>query len=145
MQVVAHSNGGLVTFVTMNRRPELFHSVVFAGVPFHGFIGAMTDFHLSKAVGLNYSILSKKVIATFPTTYSFFSLDPNESGLLTVDGKHIPADMFSVGEWKFHRLGFFSPPKNPQKEPKEPTPEQLRHMRKCLKTAKRFRLANTSI
>ena len=34
IQVVAHSMGGLITFVALNRRPDLFHSVLFAGVRF---------------------------------------------------------------------------------------------------------------
>ena len=35
VQVVAHSMGGLITLVTLNRRPELFHSVLFAGKVFY--------------------------------------------------------------------------------------------------------------
>src|SRR6185436_141041 len=31
IQVVAHSMGGLITLAAIHRRPELFHSVVFAG------------------------------------------------------------------------------------------------------------------
>jgi len=99
----------------------------------------MTDFHLSQRLGLNYSLLSKKVLFTFPTTYSFFALNPEESGLITADGKNISADMFAVGEWKFHQLGIFSPnAKDPSKK-KDIGPEKIRHMQKCLKVAKRFR------
>jgi len=45
VQVVAHSMGGLVTHVAMSRRPDLFHSVLFAGVPFEPGVGFIEDIH----------------------------------------------------------------------------------------------------
>jgi hypothetical protein len=35
-QVVAHSMGGLVALHVLQRRPDLFHSILFAGCPFEG-------------------------------------------------------------------------------------------------------------
>lgn len=37
--------GGLITMVALNKRPELFQSVLFAGVPFMPGVGFLEDLH----------------------------------------------------------------------------------------------------
>src|SRR2546430_11641135 len=45
VQVAAHSMGGLITFGALNRRPDLFHSALFAGVPFGASVSFLEDMH----------------------------------------------------------------------------------------------------
>lgn len=100
VQVVAHSMGGLVTMALLTRRPELFQSVVFAGVPFVGGIGFLPDLHEGVSTGLNSRILSPEVLATFPSVYSLFANAPNALVGETVD-------FFDAEEWKRLGLGMF--------------------------------------
>lgn len=82
IQVVAHSNGGLITLCVLNRYPELFHSVVFAGTPFEGGVGILSDLHLGSSIGFNKRLIGKPVSFSFPTSYVFFPTDPTKSHLL---------------------------------------------------------------
>eukprot|EP00124_Ichthyophonus_hoferi_P004939 Ihof_evm1s619 gene=Ihof_evmTU1s619 len=43
VQVIAHSMGGLITLSLLLRRSDLFHSVVFVGVPFKPELGFLPD------------------------------------------------------------------------------------------------------
>lgn len=81
IQVVAHSMGGLITFAALNRRPDLFHSVLFAGVPFGHNISFLEDMQIGTATGLNRRILSPNVLFSFASIYSLFPLDKRNSGL----------------------------------------------------------------
>src|SRR5205085_7411744 len=65
IQVMAHSMGGLIAFVALNRRPELFHSMLFAGVPFGSGISFLEDLHSGTSSGFNSRILSPQVYFTF--------------------------------------------------------------------------------
>ena len=111
VEVVAHSMGGLITLSVLNRRPELFHSVVFAGVPFDGGIGFLPDLQKGTANGLNKKILSPSVLATFPSVYSLF---PNHGGnLLGADGGPVSVDFYHAEDWKRLRLGPYSRNRKP--------------------------------
>jgi len=71
IQVVAHSMGGMITLAVLNKCPELFNSVLFAGVPFGGNC-YLADMMVGETTGLNMKILDPSVIFTFTSYYSFF-------------------------------------------------------------------------
>src|SRR6185436_20539033 len=96
--VVAHSMGGLIALSLLNRRPELFHRVVFAGVPFRGGIGFLPDLHVGRATGLNGKIAGRDVLATFPSVFSLFPL-VNEQ-LVEADGSPAPMDFYDADAWE---------------------------------------------
>ena len=108
IQVVAHSMGGLITFVALNRRPDLFHSVLFAGVPFGHNISFLEDMHCGIAIGLNTTILSPQVLFTFASPYSLFPWNTRDSGLVEVNGHGIPHNWYSAEDWERHKLGIFA-------------------------------------
>lgn len=130
VKVVAHSMGGLLTLALLNRRPEIFHSVVFAGVPFAGGIGFLPDLHVGTPVGLNRRILAPEVLFSFPSVYSLFPTDG--SGLENAQGQPVAMDFYSVDGWKRHRLGIFS-------EDHDNVVERERYLDAALKVARNFR------
>ena len=136
IQVVAHSMGGLITFAAMNRRPDLFHSVLFAGVPFGSSISFLEDLHAGTSNGLNSKILSPEVYFTFPSPFTFFPINPKESGLVDANGKRIEHDWYSAEDWARQKLGIFS-----TTSPAAVTKEQWTHLRKALERARQLRSA----
>lgn len=134
IQVVAHSMGGLIAFAAVNRRPELFHSVLFAGVPFGPSISFLEDMHSGTANGFNSRILSPQVLFTFPSIYTLFPADSKESGLADSNGNRIIHDWFSADDWERQRLGIFS---NSESSPA--TEEQRVYLRMALDHARRFK------
>jgi hypothetical protein len=150
IQIVAHSNGGLLTLSVLNRRPDLIHSVLFAGVPFGGGIGFMPDLHVGTPLGLNKKLLKPEVLFTFPTSFTFFSLDPNDSGLFESDGTPIKADLYSIKEWKKHKLSLYSHENETKDEQNQNvenqddtkcklTPQHKTHLKYALRQARRFK------
>jgi len=135
VQVVAHSMGGLISFVTLNRHPELFHSVLFAGVPFGRSISFLEDMHAGVADGLNRWMLSPHVLFTFVSPYCFFPLDPTKSGLAEANGIGIVHDWYSAEDWERQKLGIFAD--NAQDRV---TDQQREHLRNALRRAKELRL-----
>jgi len=108
VQVAAHSMGGLITFAVLNRRPDLFHSVLFAGVPFGSSISFLEDMHSGTSNGFNKRILNPQVLFTFVSPYTLFPADPKESGLADAHGNRIMHDWFSVDDWSRQKLGIFA-------------------------------------
>jgi len=110
--VIGHSNGGVVTFMAVNKRPELFHGAIFVGTPFGPGFGFMHDLHSFNQIGANKSILSAHVLMTHPC-YQYFwgSGDPQK------DQKCFPApgigtfpqikNIYDIDEWKKHNLSVF--------------------------------------
>ena len=134
VQVAAHSMGGLIAFVVLNRRPDLFHSVLFAGVPFGSSISFLEDMHSGTSNGFNKRILNPQVLFTFVSPYSLFPADPKESGLADVHGNRIVHDWFSVDDWARQKLGIFAISGSGGV-----TAEQREHLRKALNRARQFR------
>lgn len=131
IQVVGHSMGGLITFVALNRRPELFQSVLLAGVPFGGSISFLEDVHAGTSNGFNSSILSPQVFFTFVSPYALFPADPKDSGLVEPNGPPIVHDWYSPDDWARQKLGIFASNNVSQ--------EQREHLRKALDRVRRFR------
>jgi len=134
VQVVGHSMGGLISFVALNRRPDLVHSALFAGVPFGPHISFLEDMHVGTAAGLNSRILSPQVLFTFVSVYSLFPLEPSESALKDQDGNPIPHDWYSAKDWERRKLGIFA-----MIERAEVSREQRAHLRNALRQAREFR------
>ena len=133
IQVVAHSMGGLITFVALNRRPDLFHSALFAGVRFGQGVSFLEDMHVGTATGLNRRILSPQVLFTFVSIYCLFPWNTPDSGLVEKNGDGISHDWYSADDWERHKLGLFA-----TIEPAEVTGEQRSHLRKALARAREF-------
>ncbi len=128
IQVVSHSMGGLITRAAMAQKPELFHSVVFAGVPFAGGIGFLLDMHAGNPTGRNERILSPEVYFTFPAPYTLFQ---EGSSRVFENGKELPLNFYNADDWAKYKLGLFSL--------ELVSPSQAAHLRMCLKRGKEFR------
>ncbi len=134
IQVVAHSLGGLISFVALNRRPELFHSVLFAGVPFGSSISFLADLHAGTSNGFNSRILSPQVYFSFASPYVFFPTNPLESRLVDTSGNSIEHDWYSAEDWARQKLGIFS-----FSPPGGVSEEQWTHLRNALKRGRQLR------
>lgn len=104
--VVAHSMGGLIAMAMLNRNPDIFHRVVFVGVPFGGGIGFLPDLHEGTDTGFNREILSWKVLSTFPSVYTLFA--GRSDALIDEDGMPLPIDFFDADDWERLKLRFFA-------------------------------------
>lgn len=128
IQVVAHSMGGLITRAALAQSPELFHSVVFAGVPFNGGVGFLPDVHAGVPVAFNKTILSPEVLFTFPSVYTLFPV----KGSRIYDGQtEVELDFYNPDDWGKHKLGLFALALV--------SPTQGQHLRLSLKRGKEFR------
>ena len=107
VQVIAHSNGGLITYVTWKQHPELFHSMLFAGTPFRGGIGVMKDLHHGLSTGFNRKISGPSVRFSYVTPYVFFPLSDEPSHLFAANGAELSFDWFDLANWEALRLGLF--------------------------------------
>ncbi len=101
--VVAHSMGGLITLAVVNERPELFDRVVFAGVPFRGGVGFLSDLTVGEAAGFNDEILSREVLATCPSVFTLFPLV--HEAVVDAGQKPVAVDFYDAESWKRFRLG----------------------------------------
>eukprot|EP00123_Amoebidium_parasiticum_P006185 comp17205_c0_seq1/m.16142 comp17205_c0_seq1/g.16142 ORF comp17205_c0_seq1/g.16142 comp17205_c0_seq1/m.16142 type:complete len:367 (-) comp17205_c0_seq1:9-1109(-) len=136
VQVLAHSMGGLITFSLLNRRPDLFHSIVFAGVPFSPEANFLQDMTHGSAAGLNKSLLSANAHFTWTSTYTLFPL-ASQHQLLVVDGdgKSLDVDFMNPDDWVKHNMGIF----NRDLTTNPPTDQELNHLERAIERAKRFR------
>ena len=131
VQVVAYSMGGLIAFAALNRRPDLFHSVLFVGVPFGHTVSFLEDLHAGTATGFNWRILKPEVLFTFPSAYSLVSGGDRESGLTEEDGTPVQHDWYSVGDWERAGLGLFGRT--------AVTQDERTHLQNALRRSREFR------
>jgi pimeloyl-ACP methyl ester carboxylesterase len=100
--VIAHSLGGIITRHAVNRRPELFSGVLYAGTP-QRCINILGPVRNGDAVLLNEKVLTAQVNFSLRTTFVFLP----EDGFCFVDkhtGKEYPIDFYSVDDWIKYRL-----------------------------------------
>eukprot|EP00639_Heterosigma_akashiwo_P035986 CAMPEP_0194742006 /NCGR_PEP_ID=MMETSP0296-20130528/98364_1 /TAXON_ID=39354 /ORGANISM="Heterosigma akashiwo, Strain CCMP2393" /LENGTH=453 /DNA_ID=CAMNT_0039653777 /DNA_START=49 /DNA_END=1410 /DNA_ORIENTATION=+ len=110
VQVLGHSMGGLITLPVLNRRPELFAGVVFAGVPFGTGPQYLSDVHVGYKAGLNARMFCPEVQVSFSSHWLFFPEEPKRSDVLdTATGENIAIDFYNVEDWERFELGVFSP------------------------------------
>lgn len=72
VQILAHSMGGVITMSVINKNPDLFHSVVFVGVPFGSGIGYIHDLQEGIPLGYNKLAFTPKVLFSFPSSFWTF-------------------------------------------------------------------------
>eukprot|EP00128_Syssomonas_multiformis_P013949 Colp12_sorted_trinity150504_noHs@4682 len=141
VQVVAHSMGGLLTWSVLGRRPELFHSILFAGVPFVAGRGLFWHLHYGDPIGRNRKILSSRVSFSFPSAFCFFpptheAIVKGDSGVCDPEGNLLMVDYYDANFWREHKIGIFADEEGLTKEEQE---EYFQHLTCALKDAKRFR------
>ena len=117
-QVVAHSMGSLVVVPVLNRRPELFHSVLFVAGAMGSGIGFLPDLSLHQCsgnyTGLNKTLLGPGVWCSCPSPFHFFPLKEDTASdggpsLVNADGTAVEVDFHSVADWKRLQLGPWHP------------------------------------
>jgi hypothetical protein len=114
--VIAHSLGGLITRHVVNRRPELFSGVIYAGVP-RACVNILGPIRNGDDVLLSSRVLTAQVNFTLRTS---FVLLP-EDGECFIDintSEKYPVDFFNIDDWIKYRwtpcLGPPLPPRNQQ-------------------------------
>lgn len=101
--VIAHSLGGLITLHALNRRPELFASVLLAGVPFGGCPNILGPFRYGDGVLLNKDILNART--NFSMRSSFLLLPTHKRCFVDIaTGKELPVDFFDPDSWREYGL-----------------------------------------
>ncbi|KAK7419861.1 hypothetical protein QQX98_003048 [Neonectria punicea] len=99
--VIAHSLGGLITRHAVNQRPELFSSVLFAGVP-QRCVNILNPMRHGDVVLFNEKLLTAQVNFSIRTSFVFLP----EDGFCFVDkntGEEYPIDFYNPQEWiKYH-------------------------------------------
>lgn len=100
--VIAHSLGGLITRHAMNRRPDLFAGIVFAGTP-QRCINILGPIRNGDAVLLNEKVLTAQVNFSLRTSFAFLP----EDGFCFINkntGEEFPIDLYDAEEWAKHSL-----------------------------------------
>ncbi|KAJ5096955.1 hypothetical protein N7456_007676 [Penicillium angulare] len=100
--VVAHSLGGLITRHAVNKRPDLFAGVVYAGVPQHC-VNILGPLRHGDDVLLSSRVLTAQVNFTFRTSYALLP----EDGHCFIDKQskeEFRVDFFDVRSWAEYRL-----------------------------------------
>ncbi|KAE8451313.1 hypothetical protein EG329_004479 [Mollisiaceae sp. DMI_Dod_QoI] len=115
--VIAHSLGGLITRHVVNRRPELFSGVVYAGVP-QACVNILGPLRNGDAVLLSSRVLTAQVNFTLRTS---FVLLP-EDGRCFIDindtKKQYPVNFFNLDDWiKYRWSPCTDPPLPPRNQP----------------------------
>lgn len=100
--VIAHSLGGVITRHAVNARPELFSSVLYAGVP-QRCINILGPLRNGDVVLLNEKLLTAQVNFSMRTSFAFLP----EDGFCFINkftGEEYPIDFYDPKEWEKHRL-----------------------------------------
>jgi len=117
--IIAHSLGGLLTRYAVNKRPELFAGVVYAGVP-QNCVNILGPLRNGDDVLLSSRVLTAQVNFTLRT--SFALLPENGRCFLNREtGERYDVDFFDAKTWDEHRLSPCISPALPatSKEPKK--------------------------
>ncbi|MCR9140915.1 MAG: alpha/beta hydrolase [bacterium] len=141
IQVVSHSMGGMITLSVLNRRPELFDRIVFAGVPFRGGIGYLDNMHQGVQIGLNGDLLSSEVLFGHPSVYSFYpSGRPFENTDVVLDekGQAMQLNFYDPEVWRENGFGVFAPESAEWRGDAE---QRIEFLGEALAVAKKFRAA----
>ena len=116
--VLAHSMGGLVTRHAVNRRPELFAGVVYAGVPQHC-INILGPIRNGDEVLLSTKVLTAQVNFTMRSSYVLLP-DDGVCFINKETKEEYPVDFFDVEHWKKHAfspcINSVLPPANGEKK-----------------------------
>ncbi|KAJ5902263.1 hypothetical protein N7495_002791 [Penicillium taxi] len=100
--VVAHSLGGLITRHAVNKRPELFAGVVYAGVPQHC-VNILGPLRFGDDVLISSRVLTAQVNFTFRTSFALLP-DDGHCFIDKQSKEEFPVDFFDPRSWEEHRL-----------------------------------------
>ncbi|MCC5814514.1 MAG: alpha/beta fold hydrolase, partial [Leptospira sp.] len=134
--LIGHSMGGMLSFSTVNKNPDLVSKAVYVGTPFRGGIGYMRDLLEGVKTGINSRIQSPCVIAKYESVYVFFPrLNTWETKNIVLDknGKPMEVDFFKAESWDDNSFGFHSHTCKPDEIP---NPIEFQ---RTLTNAKKFR------
>jgi hypothetical protein len=114
--VIAHSLGGLITRHVVNKRPELFSGVVYAGVP-KSCVNILGPIRNGDAVLLSSRVLTAQV--NFSLRTSFVLLPEDGSCFVDINTKErYPVDFFNLDDWiKYRWSPCTDPPLPPRLQP----------------------------
>lgn len=117
--IVAHSMGGLITRHVVNRAPELFAGVVYAGVPQHC-INILGPLRNGDEVLLSSKVLTAQV--NFTLRSSFLLLPDSGKCFINKESKEeYPVNFFDVEHWKQYAWSPCIAPALPPLSPPEKT------------------------
>jgi len=119
-QVIAHSMGCLITLSLLNKRPDLFHSVLFGAPAYCPNVSVLEDLSLPgrvNVIGANRTIFSPRQHISSPSPFHFItSLNERERyGKETTDmlrdehGKPLHLDLHKLETWKELKIGMYHP------------------------------------
>ena len=115
--VIAHSMGGLITRHVVNRRPELFAGVIYAGVPQHC-VNILGPLRNGDEVLLSSKVLTAQV--NFSLRSSFLLLPEDGKCFIDKETKEeYPVDFFDVNQWKQYAWSPCIAPALPPAKPPE--------------------------
>ncbi|MBK7864044.1 MAG: hypothetical protein IPJ65_36655 [Archangiaceae bacterium] len=100
--VIAHSMGGLVTMLAIQKCPEKFRAVVFAGVPFRGAPGLFADLFLGASTYQNTALLSPEALWTFPATWQL--LPRTDDFFVDEAGQQVALPISRAETWRDWKL-----------------------------------------
>lgn len=109
IQLVGHSNGGVVIFAMFNKyRPHsMIHSIVLAGCPFKGGISLLEKINRGAQLGKNKWLFRSSAVCSFPSFYAYFLDDPKVVDVFDEDGKRVEINLYDAETWRKHRFGLF--------------------------------------
>ena len=103
-RVVAHSMGGVVTWLLLREHPALASGVLFAGVPFRPGISFGGGMHGGTRIGLNPGLANAAAHCSWTAPYAFFpDGDPQVQGA-------VEHDWYDADAWQRNGLGVFADP-----------------------------------
>ena len=100
--VIAHSLGGLVTRHAVNRRPELFSGIVYAGVP-QTCVNILGPLRNGDEVLLSSKVLTAQVNFTIRTSFALLPLD-GKCFFNRETNERFDVDFFSPQDWQEYCL-----------------------------------------
>ena len=117
-QVVVHSNGALLSWPVLNRRPELFHSLLLIAPAFTGNVGFMPDVSTTgdenNAVAFNKSMQTPEHWLGWASHFFFLPLATQKMAegrpqFAEADGTPVELDLHNLQHWKENLLGPYHP------------------------------------
>lgn len=117
--VIAHSLGGLITRSAINKRPDLFAGVVYAGTPTTccNILGPLRN---GDDVLLSSRVLTAQVNFTIRTSFALLPLD-GKCFFNRETGEEFPVDFFDPQTWVDYRLSPCVARPLPPSEPPQPS------------------------
>lgn len=141
--IVGHSMGGMLTLAVLNKHPDWFDRVVFAGVPFRGGIGHLDNLRDGTPIGSNAELLTPPVLFSHPSVFSFYPSGQaweNRDATLGADGKVALINFYSEEVWERYRFGPYAPENAGWFSG---SPEQRAHFTMLLERGRLFRRSMT--